>query len=168
MISFGLEDSSDWKFSVYGFPASRAKSWTGSNSGNVISWGFGFLLCWFELLMRHFTSILVVLNSSNCGFLLYSVYPLLFWDKKVEYFLFWTENVFPNRSSVFLSQNGQMESLLVFYVGYILDDKNTLCNSYKLTRWSAFISESSYIWTVFISKHVTDHKFLEDVHEDSL
>jgi hypothetical protein len=29
-------------------------------------------------------------------------------------------------------------------------------------------SESSYIRTVFISKHVTDHKFLEDVHEDSL
>lgn len=29
-------------------------------------------------------------------------------------------------------------------------------------------SEASCIWTVFISKHVTDHKFLEDVHEDSL
>jgi len=29
-------------------------------------------------------------------------------------------------------------------------------------------SESSCIWTVFISKHVTDHKLLEDVHEDSL
>jgi len=29
-------------------------------------------------------------------------------------------------------------------------------------------SASSYIRTVFISKHVTDHKFLEDVHEDSL
>jgi len=29
-------------------------------------------------------------------------------------------------------------------------------------------SESSCIRTVFISKHVTDGKFLEDVHEDSL
>jgi len=29
-------------------------------------------------------------------------------------------------------------------------------------------SESSCIQTVFISKHVTDHKFLEDVDEDSL
>jgi hypothetical protein len=29
-------------------------------------------------------------------------------------------------------------------------------------------SESSCIWIVFISKHVTDHKFLENVHEDSL
>jgi hypothetical protein len=29
-------------------------------------------------------------------------------------------------------------------------------------------SESSCIRIVFISKHVTDQKFLEDVHEDSL
>jgi hypothetical protein len=29
-------------------------------------------------------------------------------------------------------------------------------------------SEFSCIWIVFISKHVTDHKFSEDVHEDSL
>jgi hypothetical protein len=29
-------------------------------------------------------------------------------------------------------------------------------------------SESSCLQIVFISKHVTDHKFLEDVHEDSL
>jgi hypothetical protein len=29
-------------------------------------------------------------------------------------------------------------------------------------------SESSCIRTMFISKHVTDHKFLEDIHEDSL
>jgi hypothetical protein len=28
--------------------------------------------------------------------------------------------------------------------------------------------ESSYIRTLFILKHVTDHKFVEDVHEDSL
>jgi hypothetical protein len=103
MISFGLEDSSDWIFSAYGFPTSGARSWSGSNLGDVISWGFGFLLCWFELLMRHFTIILVVLKFSNCGFLLYYVYPLSFWDKEGEYFLFWTGNVFPNRSSVFLS-----------------------------------------------------------------
>jgi hypothetical protein len=51
--------------------------------------------------MRHFTIILVVLNFSNCGFLLYSVYTLSFCDKKGEYFLFWTGNVFPNWSSVF-------------------------------------------------------------------
>jgi hypothetical protein len=128
IISFGLEDSSDWNFSVYSFPASGARSRSGSNSGNVISWGFGFLLCWLELLMRHFTIIPVVLNFSNCGFLLYSVYPLSFWDKKGEYFLFWTGNVFPNRSSVFLSRNSQRGSLLVFYIGNILVDKKTLCN----------------------------------------
>jgi hypothetical protein len=36
--------------------------------------------------MRHFTIILVVLKFSNCGFLLYYVYPLSFWDKEGEYF----------------------------------------------------------------------------------
>jgi hypothetical protein len=60
-----------------------------------------------------------------------------------------------------------MGSLLVFYVGYILNDKNTLCNGCKLRMINSY-SESSYIRTVFISKHVTDHKFLEDVHEDFL
>jgi hypothetical protein len=29
-------------------------------------------------------------------------------------------------------------------------------------------SESSCIWTMFISNHVIDHKLLEDVHEKSL
>jgi hypothetical protein len=101
MISFRLEDSSDWKFSTYGFPTLGARSGSVSNSGNMISWGFGFLLCWFELLMRHFTIILVVLNFSNCGFLLCSFYPLSFWDKNGEYFLFWTRNIFPSPSSVF-------------------------------------------------------------------
>jgi hypothetical protein len=58
--------------------------------------------------MRHFTIILVVLNFSNCGFLLYSIYPLSFFlDKKREYFLFWTGNVFPNRSSVFCPRMAQ-------------------------------------------------------------
>jgi hypothetical protein len=92
--------------------------------------------------MRHFTIILVVLNFSNCGFLLYSVYPLSFWDKKGEYFLFWTGNVFPNRSSVFLSENGQRESLLVFYIGNNLVDKNTLCKG-------CFLTELSVLFRVF-------------------
>jgi hypothetical protein len=59
-------------------------------------------------------------------------------------------------------------TVLVFYVGYILDDKNTLCNGCKLTGWSVFNSESSCIQTMFKSKKVTDHKLLEDVHEESL
>jgi hypothetical protein len=33
--------------------------------------------------------------------------------------------------------------LLVFYVGYILDDKNTLCNGCNLKRMIIFYSESS-------------------------
>jgi hypothetical protein len=36
----------------------------------------------------------------------------------------------------FLSQNGQMGSLLVFYIGNILVDKNTLCNGCFLTGLS--------------------------------
>jgi hypothetical protein len=51
--------------------------------------------------MRHFTIILVVLNFSNCGFLLYSVYLLSFVTKKGSIFCFRTGNIFPNQSSVF-------------------------------------------------------------------
>jgi hypothetical protein len=101
MISFGLEDSIDWKFSVYSFPASGARIQSGSNSRNVICWGFDFHLCWFELLMRHFTIIFVVLNFSNCGFLLILCLPfVLLWQKGGVFLCFWTGNVFPNRSSV--------------------------------------------------------------------
>jgi len=142
MISFGLEDSSDWKFLVYGFSASWARSRSGSNSRNVISWGFGFLLCWFELLMRHFTIILVVLNFSNCGFLLYSVYPLSFWDKNGEFFFALDGECISRPFKCFLSQNGQRESLLVFYIGNILVDKNTLCNG-------CFLIELSVLFRVF-------------------
>jgi hypothetical protein len=39
----------------------------------------------------------------------------------------------------FLFQNGQIESLLVFYIGYILDDKNTLCNGCISTGRSVLI-----------------------------
>jgi len=43
----------------------------------------------------------------------------------------------------FLSQNGQMRSLLVFYVCYILNEKNTLCNGCVLNRMIGFYSKSS-------------------------
>jgi hypothetical protein len=68
---------------------------------------------------------------------LYIMFTLCpFVTKKGSIFCFLTGNVFPNWSSVFLSQNGQRGSLFVFYVGYILDDKNTLCNGCFLTRLS--------------------------------
>jgi hypothetical protein len=38
-------------------------------------------------------------------------------------FLFIGSGMYFQTNQVFLSQNGQMRSLLVFYVGYILDDK---------------------------------------------
>jgi hypothetical protein len=50
---------------------------------------------------------------------------------------------FRTGQSVFLSENGQRGSLLVFYVGYILDDKNTLCNGWNLNRMIGFYTESS-------------------------
>jgi hypothetical protein len=102
------------------------------------------------------------------GFSLYSVYPLSFCNKNGEYFLFLDWECISKPVKCFLSHNGQRESLLVFYVGYILDDKNTLCNGCKLTGWSVLIQSLHVIWIVFISNHVIDHKFLEDVHEDSL
>jgi hypothetical protein len=56
--------------------------------------------------------------------------------------------------------------MLVFYVGNILVDKNTLCNYCILNRFIDFIQNLQVIWIVFVSSHVTGHKFLEDVHEE--
>jgi hypothetical protein len=58
--------------------------------------------------------------------------------------------------------------MLVFYVGNILDEKNTLCNGCILNRIIGFIQDLQVLWIVFISSHVPYHKFLEDVHEDSM
>jgi hypothetical protein len=53
---------------------------------------------------------------------------------KREYFFFFLDRECISKPvKCFLSQNDQMGSLLVFYVGYILDDKNTLCNGCFLT-----------------------------------
>jgi hypothetical protein len=58
--------------------------------------------------------------------------------------------------------------VLVFYVGNILVDKNNLYNGCILNRFIGFIQSLQVIWTVFISSHVPCHKFLEDVHENSM
>jgi hypothetical protein len=58
--------------------------------------------------------------------------------------------------------------LTVFYIGNILVDKSILCNSCNLTGWSVSCSESSCIQTMFKSKKLSNHKLLEDVHEESL
>jgi hypothetical protein len=94
-------------------------------------------------------------------FLLYSVYPLFFCGKKGDYFCCFGPGMY-------LNQNGQWGSLLVTYVGYILDDKNTLCNGCYLNRIISLIQNLQVLWKVFISSHVPCHKFLEDVHEDSM
>jgi hypothetical protein len=56
--------------------------------------------------------------------------------------------------------------VLVFYVGYILDEKNTLCNSCILTGWSVPFLNLQVIWTNVYFKPCL--KFLENVHEDSM
>jgi hypothetical protein len=38
----------------------------------------------------------------------------------------------------------------------------------NLNRFISFIQSLQVIWKVFVSSHVTSHKFLEDVHEDSM
>jgi hypothetical protein len=58
--------------------------------------------------------------------------------------------------------------MLVFYVGYILDDKNTLCNGCIFNRIIGLIQNLQVIWSVFISSHVPCHKFLEVAYEDSM
>jgi hypothetical protein len=58
--------------------------------------------------------------------------------------------------------------VLVFYIGNILVDKNTLCNGYVLRGWLVFNSESSCIQIMIKSKTITNHKLLKDVHQESL
>jgi hypothetical protein len=67
-----------------------------------------------------------------------------------------------------LKERGSELPMLVFYVGYILDDKNTLCNGCYLNKIIGLIQNLQDLWTVFISSHVTCHKYLEDVHEDPM
>jgi hypothetical protein len=78
-------------------------------------------LCVFRKYLRFFLNTLFTL----CPFV----------TKKGEYIflLFLDWECISKPVKCFLSQNGQMGSLLVFFVGYILNDKNTLCNGCKLT-----------------------------------
>jgi hypothetical protein len=71
--------------------------------------------------------------------------------KRGEYFLlFLDQECISKPVKCFLSQNGQKGSLLVFYVGNILVDKNTLCNSCIFNRLIDFIQSLQVIWAVFV------------------
>jgi hypothetical protein len=95
MIDFELEDSSDWKFSVYGFLALGARSQSVSISEDLVSWGFVFLFWLFEFLLRHFTIILVFLDFSNCGFSICTLFTLCpFETKNGSICNIWTEIAF--------------------------------------------------------------------------
>jgi hypothetical protein len=59
-----------------------------------------------------------------------------FETKRGSIFCFGPGMYFQNGQVFFLSQNDQIGSLLVFYTGNILVDKNTLCNGCFLTRLS--------------------------------
>jgi hypothetical protein len=58
--------------------------------------------------------------------------------------------------------------LLVFYIGNILVDKNTLCKCCFLNRIISYIQSFHVIWTVSHFMLCVGHKVLEDVHEDSM
>jgi hypothetical protein len=94
--------------------------------------------------------------------------PFVILWQKGEYFLFLDRECISKPVKCFLSHNGQMWSLFLFYVGYILDDKNTLCNSCFLNRIIGLIQNLQVLWAVFISSLVSWLNFLEDVHEDSM
>jgi hypothetical protein len=58
--------------------------------------------------------------------------------------------------------------LLIFYIGNILINKNTLCNGCFLNRIIGSILSLHVIWTVSHFMPCVGHKVLEDVHEDSM
>jgi hypothetical protein len=58
--------------------------------------------------------------------------------------------------------------VLVFYIGNILVDKNTLCKDCFLTRISVQFRVFKYYGQCLNSCHVSGHKLLEDVDEDSM
>jgi hypothetical protein len=102
------------------------------------------------------------------GFSLILCLPFVHLRQKRGVFFVFGPGMYFQTGQVFLSLNGQRGSLLVFYVGDILVDKNTLCNGFILNWFIGFMQSHQVIWTTFISSHVTGHKFLEDVHEDSM
>jgi hypothetical protein len=73
---------------------------------------FLLLLFWNNLLFLR----LYVFVYNTMAFLLYSVYPLSFCDKKGEYFLFWTGNVFSNQSSVFCRKMAKGEFVFMLAI----------------------------------------------------
>jgi hypothetical protein len=75
------------------------------------------------------------------SYTLFTLYPFV--TKRGSIFLFLNRECISKPVNCFWSQNGQRGSLLVFYVGYILDDKNTLCNGCILNKMIGFYSECS-------------------------
>jgi hypothetical protein len=65
-----------------------------------------------------------------------------FVEKMRNFFLFLDRECISEPVKCFLSQNDQMGSLLLFYIGNILVDKNIICNGCFLTGFW-FYSESS-------------------------
>jgi hypothetical protein len=88
--------------------------------------------------MIHFTNILVVLNFSNCGFVVfsYTLFTLCPFETKMGSIFCCGPRMYVQTCQVFFVPNGQRGSLLVFYIGNILVDKNTLCNGCFLTGLS--------------------------------
>jgi hypothetical protein len=86
--------------------------------------GLDTCVCWF--LVEDLTLFFSLLFDFGYGFsLILCLSFVLLRQKGGVFFLFWTGNVFPNRSSIFFYlRMAKRGSLLVFYVGNILVDKN--------------------------------------------
>jgi hypothetical protein len=78
-----------------------------------------------------FVLILLLLFKNNL-----SLWDFVYFYTNGEYFLFLDLECISKPVKWFLFQNGQKGSLLVFYIGNIPVDKNTLCNDCFLTGLS--------------------------------
>jgi hypothetical protein len=90
-----------------------------------VSCGFVFLFWLFEFLLRHFTIILVVWILVIVVFLYILYLPLVLLRQKGGVFVIFGPELYFLQVKFFLSQNGQMGSLLVFDWLHSID-KNTM------------------------------------------
>jgi len=103
-----------------------------------------FYCCYFENNLLVSMTLCISLNTVDFSLILCLPF-VLFVTKRgsIIFFFFLGRKCISKPVKCFLSQNGQRGSLLVFYVGYILDDKNTLCNGCNFNMMISFYSESS-------------------------
>jgi hypothetical protein len=118
-------------FSLW-FPGFRNKKpkWLKFKKYDILRFWFSLVnlsFCWDTLLLFLLFWILVIMVFCL---------PFVLLRQKGGVFFVLDQKCISEPVKCFLSQNGQMGSLLVFYIGNILVDKNTLCNGCFLTGLS--------------------------------